>query len=378
MKPLPDKPKFGQRIGEIRRAKGLRQKHVVARISNFYGDESSYRRVENSKRTPDRDAAIAILVQGLSLREVGTIDSLLALLGYDGLTTEEVRGIEGVPASKTIPAPVLGDLSFSDFWQRMAQPGGPRLAGIVLVLIAIAFTGFIAVYASKGQSWFTLVTGTMYAGLYVVSLCLESAYEPRSSPIAAALFSFGFMLSTSVAALVLDGVLVDSGKPYGLFPSLLIFISAAILQWIIVRPVLADHPIVEALFQSHTAQSAHLKNTAYFLIIVVLFWVPPAHCVSVLRREARLGHVDFVRDMLGHSVLIGRGIVCLSFTWLVIILLVMIPIVIYMGAHLNENLKPHPKLNRYHTLFYTRAILYFLLTTVCLGWYGYSTGQLLP
>jgi len=68
--------------------------------------------------------------------------------------------------------------------------------------------------------------------------------------------------------------------------------------------------VVPTNFQAHTAQAAHLKNTVYFLVIVLLFWLPPFHCVAVLRREIYAGHAASVREILAHQLLHGRDFVC--------------------------------------------------------------------
>ncbi len=50
----------------------------------------------------------------------------------------------------------------------------------------------------------------------------------------------------------------------------------------------------------------------------------------------------------------------------------------YMGAHLLDNLRPHARLNSFTLLFYLRALLYFLLCLVCIGWFAYALSELAP
>jgi len=374
---LPADPgSFGQAVAELRRSKGLTQKEVVARVSNYYSDESTYRRVEQGRRTPDRDAAIAILATGLMLRDVPAINCMIRLLGYNALTAEEIRRLGlNLPVEKS-STEVVTHQPTTDVWQRLTGPSQARITLGIVVLGSFVLTGWIASVA--GDAAFLLAASSLYAGLYVVSLFLETAYaRERARVTEPAAIVFCFMLLTSAGALALDAWLVRAGQAFALFLSLSIFVLAAILQWVAVRPVLPDSAIVMITrFQSHTAQAAHLKNSVYFLLIVFLFWVPPTHCIAILRQQVRLGHSDSVRELLGHSVLIAKGVVCLNTAWLWGILLAMIVAAIGMGAHLLENLKIHPRLNIYNTLLYFRALLYFCLAFLCLGWYTYSLGLL--
>jgi hypothetical protein len=129
-------------------------------------------------------------------------------------------------------------------------------------------------------------------------------------------------------------------------------------------------------FQAHTAQAAHLKNTAYYLVIVVLFWLPPFHAVGVLTRELRLGHVDAVRALVTRRFMLGSDLVAASPEVLWYLFLGLGLLAIPMAVRLLENLKSHPDLNRYTSLAYLRAVIYFLLALTCLFWYSAAIGGL--
>src|SRR5436309_2982386 len=63
--PHADAASFGQTLAKLRLARGYTQSQVVGRILTYYRDASTYGRIERGERHPDRDAAIAILIQGL-------------------------------------------------------------------------------------------------------------------------------------------------------------------------------------------------------------------------------------------------------------------------------------------------------------------------
>jgi hypothetical protein len=116
-----------------------------------------------------------------------------------------------------------------------------------------------------------LVTCGLFACLYAESLLLETAHLPDPShvwPAVAILFSF--MFATSMSALASDAVLVKKGNSLALGLSFWYFLLSAILQWLIVLPVLPGDTLFRARFQLIPGQAAHLKNTGYFLLLVIL------------------------------------------------------------------------------------------------------------
>jgi transcriptional regulator with XRE-family HTH domain len=277
---------FGERVARLRLAKGLTQKEVLARIPGTYADEKGYGRIEHGDRKPSRDIAVAILVRGLALADVEEVNAALAILHYEGLTNSELQsnGLEGQiharPAKAFRPSVIH-----------------PRASWSVLAF-ALALSTGIVIRFDRAQTGFIITTCLLYAGLYVISMLLETAYErgiSRSLFLGAMLFSL--ILITSVVALTSDAVLAQSGRPEGLWISLVIFFAIGMVQWLLVRRSLPDRSVVQTTFEALTPQSAHLKNTAYFLLIVILFWIPPTHCRSILNQQICTGHPEAV----GHS-----------------------------------------------------------------------------
>jgi transcriptional regulator with XRE-family HTH domain len=359
---------FGRTLAKLRQGRGYTQQEVATRIPTYYSDAGAYGRVERAERHPQRDALIAILVRGLLISDVAELNRILQLAAYEALSAEEVETFglilsQAEPLPKLVPPIISLRDPFRD-WRSAA-----------ILFVSMGLSGLIALRI-PGHAPFAALTSCLYAALYVVSLYLESAFDPERLPATrTAALTFGFVAVSSTVALATDRVLVDGGNPLALLFSLAVFILAGIVQFAVARRTLPESPIVPASFQTRTAQSAHLKNTSYFLLLVLLFWLPPFHGVSTLSRELRSGHSDWVRQMLAQDLMLGRGLLALSVRWLLGLLLTMFLIAWYMGAHLLDNLRPHARLNSFTLLFYLRAFLYFLLCLICVGWYAYSLSE---
>jgi transcriptional regulator with XRE-family HTH domain len=358
---------FGRAVAKLRLARGLRQQEVADRIPTYYGDAGAYGRIERGERRADRDAAIAILVRGLLILNVAEINDLLTLAGYQALGTEDferfglARPEVGEPLRPEPETTVSG-------WRDGRNVG--ILSGSVVSSCLVALL-------IRQHTLFALLTSFLYAALYAVSLYLESAFEPRPVETRkAAVLTFGFIAVTSTAALATDRILINIGNPLALLFPLVIFLCSAIIQFFIARPALSETAIVPATFQTRTAQSAHLKNTGYFLLIVVVFWLPPFHSVLTFTREIRAGHSDWVRQILAQPLMLGQGVLSLSVSWLLGLLLITLLISLYMAYCLLDKLQSHAKLNSFTILFYLRAFLYFVLCLISIGWYAFSLGEL--
>lgn len=359
-----DSGAFGRALAKLRLARGYTQQQVSARIPTYYSDAGAYGRIERGERHPDRDAVIAILVRGLLILDASEINRMLLLAEFEPLSLVDVERFD-LPKQPPLE-PSSGRIQRFPDWR-----------SVLVVLGSLAGAGLLALLI-PGQAAFALLTSGLYAALYVVSLYLESAFEPERFPrtTTAAVLTFGAILVTSMAALATDRILVDAGSSLALPSALAIFLLAGVVQFLLVRRTLAATPTVPASFQTHTAQSAHLKNTAYFLLVVVLFWQPAFHCVLTFTREIRVGQADWVHQMLEHDLMIGRGIIALSVRWLLGLLLSTFLTSLYMGHVLLDRLQPHVRLNTFTILFYLRAFVFFLLCLIAIGWYAYSLSEL--
>lgn len=365
---------LGHAIAKLRRSKGLKQKEVVARVGTRYSDVNAYGRVERGERLPDRDDLVAILIQGLSATSPAEIDSVLALGGYSGLTDTEVQSLK-LPQAGSGSSIRKRQQHKLEFWQRLS--GSLWRTGSLSFAASVALSLLIATRWLENEILFIMFSCSAYAGLYVISLLLESSFQPDQRGIpAASVFAFCFILFTSVIALSADAHIVRIGSSSGLLVSVLVFIAAAMSQWWVTRTVLAAESVVPTTYPSHTAQAAHLKNTIYFVAIVLIFWAPPAHAIAVLRREATLGHASRARELAARSILMGPDMISLNVNWLMLAFAGMVVYFMISRGKLLDNVMPTANRNRYLTLFYGRVLVYFLLVLGCIGWFAYSLASL--
>lgn len=355
---------FGRAIAQIRRAKGLRQRDVAERIDTYYSDERSYRRIETGERLPGRDAAIAILKSGLEVGDAEKVDGVLALAGYDPLIRDETPVLK---PNRVISEPIRpGEVQHVPWLVCSGRSVWLVVIPLVGTIVISGLVGFLS-----GNPAIVIGTAAVYGLLYAVSLLLESAMDTRAMPVMpVAVWLFCLIATSSTIALALDTWLARVGNPAALLIVFGVFLVSAAAQWLIARSVLSESAVVPMQFQAHTAQAAHLKNTSYYLAIVALFWLPPFHCVQVLHRELELGHTATVEAQIARRLITGRDFVAPSPETLWFMFLALGLLAIPMAVRLLENLKAHPGINRYTSLAYVRAVLYFLLVLVCVFWYS--------
>jgi transcriptional regulator with XRE-family HTH domain len=370
-----DRYSFGRALKALRQSKGISQKEIVN--LGIYSDDSAYRRVERGDRIPERDTVIAILTRGLSVKDVSRIDELLELAGYEGLRNDEIaRYGLSVPSTTREPAVAQGP----------PEAKTPPTPARLLAAFAVAASTVVIAVLSSGMwwvgavpVWFPLVTSAGYAMLYCISVLLETAYtESRQPATTAGSLVFALMFLTSLVALNVNVRLASAGSgAEGFVLALATFICAAALQWALLRRTLPDQVVVRARFSAQTAQAAHLKNTAYFLLFVLLFWLPTLHCIVSIHHELGRGRHELVRRLLdGNASLFAGGVYYPRPLWLWVIFMFVVGLSVPMGARLLDNLEPHPAQNRFLTLFYLRALLYFAVCVICLVWYSYSLGHI--
>ena len=167
---------FGREISRLRENKGWSQKEVAERIPTYYADANTYGRIERGKRRPDLDAAIAIVVEGLMIKEEAEVNRLLQLAGYDPLGKDQLASL-GILAheSESSSTEQVRDLG------TRVKPKKPGRA-IVIVSGAIVLATLIA-QVLPAHVPFVLGTSLIYAALYVVSLYLETAFDPHPAPM---------------------------------------------------------------------------------------------------------------------------------------------------------------------------------------------------
>ena len=366
---------FGNAIRDVRNAKGIYQKEVAARVSRHYSEEAAYRRIERGVRKASRDAARAIVVDGLKITDVNEINRLIGLLGYSPLSQAEVlelqleRPQEPVVASAVVIEPIAALESHPTVLHPRAVKG--------TVASALVLTFVVAAFLPSGNG-FAVAGSALYAALFPLSLLLETAYDTTGYHIySAAALTFALIEVSSIAGIAGDAVLVNSGRP-SLLVSVSVFCLAAIGQWFMVRRVLSDQAVVAASYQTHTGQAAHLKNTLYFVFAAIFFLIAPFQCVLLLRRQVQLGHLAQVRSLISRPVIVGGGIVCFGPLVLSILLVALLGISLLMRGKLIDNLKQNSNRNRFTILFYLRAVVYFGLCLLCVVWFASAIADLSP
>jgi transcriptional regulator with XRE-family HTH domain len=339
-----DLEKFGTALRELRESRGITQEAAVER-SGAYSDASGLRRIERGDQRPKRAVIVALVREGLLEDDPDQIDELLALAGCQALREAELVRL-GLKRRTRLASPARATLT---------PPPPPYLLRAWTIM---ALTGAAAsVPLALRQNWFVSLCCLLYASLYAISVLLETTYISRRTESTRAAVSAGLtILAVSLAANWVDSHFVGIGWSEGLWLALFIFVAGAIFQWLLIRAALPSEAVVPTRFRSHTGQAAHLKNSIYFLFIVVAFWLPPRHCVAALSAQ-------------------GAGVIltatfCPRPWWLWIAFALMLLISIPMGSRLLDNLGPAPGHNRFVILFYTRALLYFLLSAICLIWYS--------
>ncbi len=232
-----------------------------------------------------------------------------------------------------------------------------------------------------GHFTHALIAGGLYAALYAVALLGEIAYQfdrygRASLWVAAAIFTVVFV--TSLAGLAVDWKLTRDGSRKGLAASAAIFFGSALLVFAGACLFLPTNPVTEMNWQTYTAQAAYLKDIVYFLVLLVIFLLPPFHFVLATQRELQFGrHKATLSLLTGDKLsLAPRSVFYPRFWVLALILAVIVGVSFFLHHNLMSNLKPGEYMNLFANLIHTRLILYHLLATVCLYWYYHALNEL--
>jgi DNA-binding winged helix-turn-helix (wHTH) protein len=226
-----------------------------------------------------------------------------------------------------------------------------------------------------------LLACSLYAALYATCVILEIAYQFNQfgrSALRIMPLVFAWMLISSATALIVDRKLTLEGRAGGLFVSTAVFLIAAGALFGALSFYLPAFPITESALQTYPAQAAYLKDTAYFLVLGLLFLIPPFHLTVTLEREIRAGRSKQVLDLLSENRLsvLPKSAVYLRVRILAILLMILLVIALILTTWLLDHLKPGPYMNLFTQLVYLRGILYFGLGLECLIWYYRSLSDL--
>lgn len=351
-----DLQRFGQELRELRESLGLSQDQVVER-SDTYAQARGLRKIESGTIQPPREKVIRLVTAGMKVNRTSVVNRLLDLAGYGPLLDSEILAADlqvdeiPIPRVGVSTAPAVQDIAIQSDEQK--PPNGPQVgkftgrlwpASIAVALPMAVILMFVI------RSTFIAITSALYAGMYAVSVLLESTYEYRGrETVLAALSSLAITWPAALAALWLDQFLAGQA---GLWWALAVLLIAATVQWVTVAPSLAPYRIVPLDYHAHTARAAHLKNSVYFaLLFGIPFWILPAHCSGNPDRPSTLCPPPYA-------------------LW--ILMLVYVAFALIMGRDLLPHLIRHDFNDRYELLVYARAALFFILCLISTMWYASS------
>lgn len=221
----------------------------------------------------------------------------------------------------------------------------------------------------------------MYAGLYVVMLLLEIAYQFNTygrTGLKVAPIVFLWVFATSVLALAVDWRQTATGKAHGLALSVSVFLAAAGLLFAAIWFFLPEHSITESGAASYPAQASYLKDICYSQPLMLIFLAPTFHFVVALQRELQLRRFRPTLELLtsGRFGMAPGGTIYPRFWILALALMIMAGVSVYLTSSLLDHLQPSPYKNLFINLMYLRLILHFGLALKCVSWYHRATEEL--
>lgn len=232
-----------------------------------------------------------------------------------------------------------------------------------------------------GHRWHALTGGGLYAALFAVALPGEVAYQfdrYGRAAMAMAGVAFVWMFAAALAALAADWRLTTKDSNKGLAASMAVLLLAALAIYGGACLILPPEPITRLAQQAYTAQAAYLKDIIYFLILEVIFLLPPFHFVLTMQRELQAGRHRMALGLLGGDrlALAPRGAFFPRFWVLLLLFGLIVGISVFLHTNLMDHLKPAPFMNLFSNLILARLALYYALAAECLFWYYRALNEL--
>ena len=232
-----------------------------------------------------------------------------------------------------------------------------------------------------GGHWPQLaVAVSMYSLLFPLALLAEVAYDfdrLGRPAVDASPFMFVWIAVTSLAAfaMVWHGSRTNArAKVVYAGATLLI---APVVLFLGVRGLLPSYPVVQANFQTYTAQAGFLKSIVLTVPLAILFLMIPFDFILTLQRQLREGRHAFVLDMLNgasHAVP-PKGALYLRPKILLAALVIDLVFSILGTIRLFEGLTPSPQMNLFMILTLARSFLYVTLWVGAWWWYTWALNE---
>lgn len=225
-----------------------------------------------------------------------------------------------------------------------------------------------------GHASYAIVSSAMYSTLFGVGILVQVAYrfdDYRRGGFNTALLTFFCVFVGSMVGFAIGWKCTTLKREIALIAQCLTFLTSAAVGFAIGCMFLPNIPVVQASFQTCTAQAAYLKDTCYFLVLALLYLVIPFQFVIAMQRELEDGRSsDLMRLLKGDpSSVAPKGTVYPRFWILILFLFGLCTSAVFFTTRLFSNLSPKDHVNLYMQLILLRWILYFGLAVLALAWY---------
>lgn len=345
--------------------------------------------VENRRQIVSRDQLRATIWEGLTVSDPAVehaVNKVRKALGEDPANPCFIQTLWGkgymFVAEVVVPANLPGTSNAIPLDEGTCVPEIPgnqeqsKPSIVALGATEVQHQGMFQEYAVQ-----VIIACLMYAGLYAVSLLVETAYaferyQRTSGWVACAIFLW--ILATTLVAIFADWSLTRKGAPHGSAVAILIMTSAAGALFLVLGSFLPESAITLFSFQGFAAHAAYFKSESYFLILAIVFLVLPFHFIVRVQQEVRAGRTDVARDLLSRRLILRSSpvIVYPRPSGMMILLIVAGFWSLFSVAHLFEHLLPSPYMGRYMNLLQIQRLMYFALGFECLAWYYTALGRL--
>ena len=224
------------------------------------------------------------------------------------------------------------------------------------------------------ERWHLLLSGLLYALLYVVALLLETAYEwPEHRTVVGAAGPLVFLFTFAGAAWAYNRLGADSPMLANWAKGLLVFFGSAVLVTFVVAILLPDRAVTLAYIPTQNARIAYWKNMQYFLLLGLCFQMLPIGLVAYLGAKSGVGrHLNRLSAITrrGNSVNpIGLSLLLAICVCPFLLFVILLPSTYFGLDNLRSNLIEAAHSARFEFLLWVRWGLFIVLVVEALAWF---------
>jgi hypothetical protein len=226
-----------------------------------------------------------------------------------------------------------------------------------------------------------MVAVCLYALLHPLALLAEVAYDFRQlghPTLVAAPWIFLGMAGSSIVALVFIWNRVLRHRRSGLLAASAICLASAGVLYVAVRPLLPTHPVVQANFQTYTAQTGFLKSIVLSAPLAIPLLLVPFAAVLMLQRQLQEGGHTMVLELLTDQsrAIAPFGSIFMKPRTLAGTVLLVVALHIGGTVRLFEGLTPTSQMNLFMTLALARSVCYVGLWVGVYWWYSWAMNEI--